>query len=84
MLGHSAANGVFVAASNRTGNEGLLTFYGSSFITDPMGNIIAKAPRDTTDVIVATLDFEKFNMYREAFPLLQCRLPATYSQLTKQ
>ncbi len=55
MRGHAVANGVYVAAANRIGKEGV-TFYGSSFICDPAGKIIAQASRDQTEVIVADLD----------------------------
>ncbi|KAL0480578.1 N-carbamoylputrescine amidase [Acrasis kona] len=84
MVGHSTANGIFVAAANRVGFEGLITFYGSSFITDAMGNIIAKASRTEPEVVVATLDFEKFDMYRRIFPFLNVRQPETYSLLTQK
>ncbi|MEM8860498.1 MAG: nitrilase-related carbon-nitrogen hydrolase, partial [Chloroflexota bacterium] len=74
MRGQAIANGVFIAAANRTGKEGV-EFYGSSFICDPMGNIIAQAGRDTTEVLVAELDAAVFEQWRYLFPLLQQRRP---------
>ena len=54
MRGHAVANGVFIAACNRIGRENAVTFYGSSFICDPLGNILAQASRDRDEVIHAT------------------------------
>jgi N-carbamoylputrescine amidase len=82
MRGQAIANGVFIAAANRTGAEGV-TFYGSSFICDPMGNVLAQASRDQTEVIVADLDPQVFTQWRELFPLLRQRRPTVYSRLTE-
>ena len=41
--GHAIANGVFVCAANRVGREGSLRFWGSSFVADPRGQLIAQA-----------------------------------------
>jgi N-carbamoylputrescine amidase len=81
MRGHAIANGVFVAAANRIGAEPPLTFYGSSFVCDPMGKILAKAGRDTTEVIYADLDPQVFEHWRDLFPLLKQRVPHTYQRI---
>ena len=47
IVGNGIANGVFMVAVNRIGTEPPLTFYGSSFISDPYGRILAQAPRRT-------------------------------------
>ena len=83
MRGQAIANGVFIAAANRTGVEGV-TFYGSSFICDPMGNVLAQASRDETEVIVADLDPALFALWRKLFPLLKQRRPAVYGRLTEE
>lgn len=80
MRGQAIANGVYIAAANRTGAEGV-TFYGSSFICDPTGKIIAQASRDQTEVLVADLDADIFNQWRSLFPLLQQRRPETYKRI---
>ena len=46
IVGNGIANGVFMVAVNRIGEEPPLTFYGSSFISDPYGRILAQAPGD--------------------------------------
>ncbi len=81
MRGQAIANGVYIAAANRTGTEGV-EFYGSSFICDPMGKIIAQAGRDTTEVLVAELDAKLFEQWRYLFPLLKQRRPDAYDRLT--
>ena len=43
MLSHAIANGVYVAAANRVGTERQLEFWGSSFVADPNGNVLARA-----------------------------------------
>ena len=82
MRGQAIANGVFIAAANRVGQEGV-TFYGSSFICDPMGRVLAQASRDQTEVIVAELDTAVFDQWRYLFPLLRQRRPEVYGKLTQ-
>lgn len=82
MRGQAIANGVYIAAANRTGTEGV-EFYGSSFICDPMGTVLAQASRDQTEVIVAELDAEFLEKWRYLFPLIQQRRPDAYGQLTE-
>lgn len=82
MRGQAIANGVYIAAANRLGQEGV-TFYGSSFICDPMGNILAQASRDQTEIIVAELDTAVFEKWRYLFPLLEQRRPDAYGMLVR-
>lgn len=84
QVGHAIANGVFLAAANRTGNEGLLTFYGSSFVVAPTGQKLAQASRDKDEVLVVTLDFAVFEFWRNLFPLLKQRQPNTYQVIVQQ
>ena len=89
MTAHAIANGVFVAAVNRTGDDDdaaidkrqQVRFYGSSFVCEPTGRILTQAPRDEAAVLVAELDFGVFEFWRKLFPLLQQRQPQTYTQL---
>ena len=78
MRGHAIANGVFVAAVNRVGSENGIRFYGSSFICDPSGRILAQAGHDITEVVVADLNPSDMVRWREHFPLLHQRRPAVY------
>ncbi len=60
MKGHAAANIMPVIASNRVGHEAQdtseITFYGSSFIADPTGELVAWADRTSETFITATFD----------------------------
>jgi N-carbamoylputrescine amidase len=76
--GHAIANGLYIAAANRTGREGVVQFYGSSFICDPAGTILAQASRDQTEIITATLDLAQLQEWRRLFPLLHQRQPQHY------
>lgn len=84
MRGHAVANGVFIAAANRVGVENDVTFYGSSFICDPMGNILVEAGRNTTEVIHTELDAALREQYIDLFPLIYQRKPHTYGQITEE
>lgn len=80
MRGQAIASGVFVAAANRVGVEGV-TFYGSSFVCDPAGRVMAQASREREEVITALLEPEVLTEWRRLFPLLQQRRPETYRRL---
>ena len=76
-------NGTFMIAVNRTGTEGPLTFYGSSFVSDPYGRILVQAPRSEPAVLVADLDLDQRRDWLELFPLLRTRRAETYGPLTQ-
>jgi len=79
----TAINGTFMVVPNRYGNEGALNFYGSSFISDPFGRVLARAGRDTDEVLVADLDLDQRRDWLDLFPFLATRRPDTYDALTK-
>ncbi len=81
MRGHAIANGVFVAAINRTGVENGIPFFGSSFVCDPMGKVLARAGQTTTEVVMADLDAEAITRWRGLFPLLHQRRPEFYRSI---
>lgn len=90
MQGHAAANIVPVAAANRYGSEKVqacaenggqsseLVFYGSSFITDETGEIIAQASRDKDEVLTAQIDPEAADKARLDWGLFRDRRPEMY------
>lgn len=82
IVGHAIANGLFIVVPNRWGNEGLINFYGSSFIVDPYGRILARAAREGDEVLVVELDLDQRRDWLELFPFFGTRRPDTYSQLT--
>jgi N-carbamoylputrescine amidase len=83
IVSHGIANGTFMVVPNRYGNEGALNFYGSSFISDPFGRVLARAGRDTDEVLVADLDLDQRRDWLDLFPFLATRRPDTYEALTK-
>lgn len=83
MRGHAVANGVFIAACNRVGRENAVTFYGSSFICDPLGRVLAQASRDRDEVAQALLRADVREQYLALFPLLHQRRPQHYGRLLK-
>jgi len=76
------SNGTFMVAVNRTGTEGPLTFYGSSFVSDPYGRVLVQAPRDEPAVLVADLDLDQRRDWLTLFPFLTTRRPDQYGPLT--
>ena len=82
IVGHAIANGLFIVVPNRTGVEGALRFYGSSFVVDPYGRVLAQAPRDEEAVLVADLDLDQRRDWLTLFPFFSTRRPETYGGLT--
>jgi N-carbamoylputrescine amidase len=75
------ANGTFMVAINRIGEEPPLRFYGSSFVSDPYGRVLVQAPRDRPAVLVADLDLDQRRDWLELFPFLTTRRPSEYAAL---
>lgn len=82
IVGHAIANGLFIVVPNRTGEEGTLRFYGSSFVVDPYGRVLVQAPRDEEAVLVAELDLDQGRDWLTLFPFFSTRRPDTYGGLT--
>lgn len=95
MQGHSAANVIPVIAANRIGTESVepcaenggqrssLKFYGSSFITDATGDIIADAGREEETVISAGFDLDEINAERLNWGLFRDRRPECYGDICR-
>ena len=84
IVANGVANATFMVAINRIGVEGPLTFYGSSFISDPYGRVLVQAPRDEPAVLVADLDLDQRRDWLELFPFLTTRRPDAYGLLTRR
>jgi N-carbamoylputrescine amidase len=81
IVANGIANGTFMVAVNRIGEEPPLTFYGSSFISDPYGRKLVQAPRDEPAVLVADLDLDQRRDWLDLFPFLTTRRPDAYGSL---
>lgn len=86
MQGHAAANMVPVVASNRIGNETqgktVGQFYGTSFIADHTGEILADADRTSETSVVATVDLDDAFSYRDSWGIFRDRRPEMYSTVS--
>ncbi|HVS99697.1 MAG TPA: nitrilase-related carbon-nitrogen hydrolase [Solirubrobacterales bacterium] len=83
IVANGIANGTFMVAVNRTGEEPPLRFYGSSFISDPYGRVLVQAPREEPAVLVADLDLDQRGDWLELFPFLTTRRPDAYASLVE-
>lgn len=93
MQGHSASNLIPVIAANRIGTEEVipsednqyqessLTFYGSSFITDATGEIMAEADRETEMIITSVIDTEANREFRQSWGVFRDRRPELYGRI---
>ena len=81
---HGIANGVFVVAVNRVGKEGKINFWGSSFVSGPFGEIIAKASADKEEVLVVKCDLSKIDATRHGWPFLRDRRIDAYKGVSSR
>ena len=87
--GHAAANLMPLIASNRIGTEYSrhapqplqLRFYGSSFIADPSGAVVAEASQDAEAVITASFDLTRLQLARDSWFVFRDRRPDLYGPL---
>jgi len=82
ITANGISSGTFMVAINRYGDEGPLSFYGSSFISDPYGRVLVQAGRDEDAVLVADLEFDQCRDWLELFPFNQTRRPDAYKGLS--
>jgi N-carbamoylputrescine amidase len=78
---HAVANGVYVAAVNRVGREGRVKFWGGSFVTGPLGEVLARAGGGREETVIARCDLEKIDDTRRSWPFLRDRRVDAYASL---
>jgi N-carbamoylputrescine amidase len=85
---HAIANGVYVAAVNRTGYEGPpergIEFWGNSFVADPFGQVIAQASTENEEVLVAECDPKRMDEVRRNWPFFRDRRIDAYTAITER
>jgi len=81
---HAVANGVHVVSVNRVGSEGEMTFWGGSFVANPLGTLLYKASHDKEETEVIELDLEKNEYYRTHWPFLRDRRIDSYQPITNR
>jgi N-carbamoylputrescine amidase len=82
MRGHAVANATFVMAVNRVGREDGMTFYGGSFVADPMGVVIAELGADE-GLLEVSLDLDAIARVREISTFFRDRRPETYRDIAR-
>jgi N-carbamoylputrescine amidase len=88
--GHAIANGVYVAAVNRVGHEIFtpgtpgLEFWGSSFLCDPFGVMIAEASVEKEEILVGEVDLGRIEEVRRGWPFLRDRRIDAYGDITRR
>jgi N-carbamoylputrescine amidase len=81
--GHAIANGMFVAVANRVGVEDSLEFWGSSFVVDPFGEVIARAGA-SEEIVIADCDLALIEETRRNWPFLRDRRIDAYGDLLRR
>ncbi len=88
---HAIANGLPVLVCNRIGNEPDpeqrtkgITFWGSSFVAGPQGEVLAQAVVDQPAVTIADIELARTETVRRAWPFLRDRRIDAYTDLTKR
>src|SRR5512143_3579648 len=87
--GHAVANGVYVAAVNRVGHEpgpegqAGLEFWGTSFLCDPFGVVIAEASIEKEEILVGEVDLGRIEEVRRGWPFLRDRRIDAYQGIDK-
>jgi N-carbamoylputrescine amidase len=88
--GHAIANGVYVAAVNRVGHEIFtpgtpgLEFWGTSFLCDPFGVMIAEASVEKEEILVGEVDLGRIEEVRRGWPFLRDRRTDAYGDITRR
>ncbi len=87
--GHAVANGCYVAAPNRVGLETPIggdgiEFWGQSFVCDPSGIILDKAPVDEEAILVTEIDLGSVDTQRTHWPFLRDRRIDAYGEITRR
>jgi N-carbamoylputrescine amidase len=81
---HAIANGVYVAAVNRVGQEGHLRFWGNSFVCDPGGQVLDRLDDTREGLLVRDIATVEVENHRRVWPFLRDRRIDAYSDLTKR
>ena len=87
---HAIANGVYVAAVNRVGHEKLngaepgIEFWGSSFVADPFGIVVAEASAHSEELLLAQVDPGRIEEVRRNWPFLRDRRIDAYQGVTRR
>jgi beta-ureidopropionase len=82
----AVANGCYIGAINRVGTEApwnIGTFYGSSYVVSPRGQIIAQGSSDKDELVVADMDMDMVREVRNLWQFFRDRRPEAYDDLVE-
>ena len=82
--GHAVANGLPVVAVNRVGREDTISFWGSSFVAGPQGEILYRASEKDEESAVIEIDLGHSENVRRWWPFLRDRRIENYNDLTRR
>lgn len=82
--GHAIANGVYVAAVNRVGQEKELSFWGSSFVCDSFGKVLKRASNKDEEILVVEADLRKNKEIQDGWGFFRNRRPEAYGLLADE
>ncbi|HEX9049322.1 MAG TPA: carbon-nitrogen hydrolase [Anaeromyxobacter sp.] len=88
--GHAIANGCYVAAVNRVGHEpgppggAGLEFWGTSFLCDPFGVVVAEASIEREEILVGEVDLGRIEEVRRGWPFLRDRRIDAYQGIDRR
>ncbi len=85
IRGHAVANMYYVCGLNRVGKEDEMNFYGSSYISDPRGEVVngKHASDEDDDVLVEEIDYSVIKDVRDTWHFFRDRRPSQYTELAK-
>jgi N-carbamoylputrescine amidase len=81
---HAIANGLFVLSINRTGREKNLDFWGTSFVSNPLGRVVAEASTSRAEIVRASLQLSETTTTRQHWPFLRDRRVDAYAGLDQR
>lgn len=84
MRAHAIANGVYVAAANRVGNEGEVQFWGASFVANPNGRVLQRATFEDEEIVIQACNLGAIDVVRTHWPFLRDRRVDAYGDITKR
>ncbi|MBO6217828.1 MAG: carbon-nitrogen hydrolase [Prevotella sp.] len=92
MRGHAVANGLPVVAVNRVGEEhstlhtphSSISFWGSSFVAGPQGEMLYRAPKDEEVSVIVDVDLRRSEQVRRWWPFLRDRRIDAYDEILKR
>lgn len=82
--GHAVANGCYVAAVNRVGQEGETEFWGQSFVADYYGQVVERGSVSEEAILYSDCDLKGLEDMRRIWPFFRDRRIDSYAGLSRR